>query len=119
MDALEDLEVWKRACRFSVSVLNMLAGCGHPVLRDQLARSSLSVPSNIAEGYERGLPRERIQFLRIAKGSCAEAWTQLLIGADANLLPRQAALVLAEEAKQIAKMTAGLIGYLKRATGQS
>src|SRR3712207_7830524 len=44
----------------------------------------LSVPSNIAEGYERDTPKERIRFLRIAKGLCGELKTQFYIGMEAR-----------------------------------
>jgi len=113
MDALKDLQVWKKACRFSVDIFALLADCREYAFRDQLIRSSLSVPSNIAEGYERRAPKERAQFLKIAKGSCGEAWTQLLIGVQAGILRRDQAMGLAEEAKQISKMIGGLIRYIE------
>lgn len=113
MDALKDLQVWKKACRFSVGIFALLADCREYAFRDQLIRSSLSVPSNIAEGYERRAPKERAQFLKIAKGSCGEAWTQLLIGVQAGILRRDQAMGLAEEAKQISKMIGGLIRYIE------
>ena len=111
MDALQDLEVWRRACRFSVSTFRLLTRCKEYAYRDQLARSSLSVPSNIAEGYERRSRKERVQFLGIAKGSCGEAWTQLLIGAQAELVDREASMQLADEARQLARMIGALIAY--------
>ena len=113
MDALQDLIVWKRACRFSVGIFGLLADCREFAFRDQLIRSSLSVPSNIAEGYERRAPRERSQFLKIARGSFGEAWTQLLIGIQAGILDFEEAMPLAEEAKQIAKMSGGLIRHFE------
>ena len=114
MDALRDLEVWKRASRFCVQIFRLLAGSREYAYRDQLIRSSLSIPSNIAEGYERRAPKERMQFLKIAKGSCGEAWTQLLIGIEAGILEREKATRLAGEAKQIAKMIGGLIRYMEQ-----
>ena len=115
MDALEDLDVWKRACRFSVATFQLLADCREFAFRDQLVRSSLSVPSNIAEGYERRSQKERVYFLNIAKGSCGEAWTQLLIGVEAGFLQRQPAMQLTDEAKQLARMIGGLIAYFEQA----
>jgi len=53
MDAFEKLDVWKRSCRLSVDVYGALRSCRDYGIRDQITRSALSVPSNIAEGYER------------------------------------------------------------------
>jgi len=50
----EDLEVWKRAARLSANIYKELARLKDYSFRDQITRSGLSVPSNIAEGFERG-----------------------------------------------------------------
>jgi len=103
MDALKDLEVWRRACRFSVDVYRLLSDCKDRGFRDQLGRSALSVASNIAEGYERASVKERTHFLKIVKGSSGEAWTQILIGMEAGFLSSDEARLSAEEARQILK----------------
>ncbi|MCQ2361432.1 MAG: four helix bundle protein [Acidaminococcaceae bacterium] len=48
-------------------------------LSDQMRRAVVSVPSNIAEGYMRFTPREYAKFLSIARGSCGEVMTQIMI----------------------------------------
>jgi four helix bundle protein len=111
VDALRNLDVWKRACRLSVNVYLATQGSSDRGFRDQLTRSALSVPSNIAEGYERETTDERIRFLRIAKGSCGECWTQLLIGGEAGLLSPADAKPLSAEAEEVAKMLRGLIKH--------
>jgi four helix bundle protein len=113
MEALRNLEVWRRACRFSVNVYKATDGCRDRSFRDQVTRSALSVASNIAEGYERGGRRERIRFLFIAKGSCGECWTQLLIGVEAGFVSRDSANPLIREAEELASMRRGLIGYFE------
>jgi four helix bundle protein len=85
MDALENLGVWKRSCRLSVELYKLLRDFG---FRDQVTRSALSVPSNIAEGYERDSSKEFSRFLKIAKGSCGELRTQLYIGTEASARKR-------------------------------
>ena len=76
MDALEKLDIWKRSCRLSVEVYRSLDRCPNSGFKDQITRSALSVPSNIAEGYERDSPKEFSRFLKIAKGSSGEFRTQ-------------------------------------------
>lgn len=77
--------------------------------RDQVTRSALSVPSNIAEGYERDSDRELARFLRIAKGSCGELRTQLYIGLEAGLVNPSQAKAMIHEALEISRMLQGLI----------
>ena len=114
LDALENLQVWKRASRFAVNVYGLTDACGQHAYRDQVTRSSLSIASNIAEGYERESIKDRVRFLYIAKGSCAECWTQLMIGVEAGLVDRQQAKVLVTEAHQISRMLRALIVSFER-----
>jgi four helix bundle protein len=113
MDALENLEVWKRSCRLSVELYRELNGCKDYGFRDQITRSALSVPSNIAEGYERGVGKSRTQFLIIAKGSCGELWTQLLIGRKAGFINVETGKKMEQESKEISKMLFGLIQHFQ------
>ncbi len=113
MEALENLEVWKRSCRLSVEVYKTLGNCKDLGYKDQATRSALSVPSNIAEGYERDSAKEFSRFLRIAKGSCGELRTQLYIGIEAGFLDKSLALTLIQEATEISRMIQGLIRRYK------
>lgn len=116
MDALKNLEVWRVASRFSVDIFDLVSGCSNRSFADQLGRSALSVASNIAEGYERESRRERAHFLKIAKGSCAEAFTQILIGVEAGFLARTAAMKCANDAVRIRSMLFALIRQVENAT---
>ena len=73
----EDLEVWKRAARLSADIYKEMQQVRDFGFRDQLTRAGLSVPSNIAEGFERESNREFVNFLSYAKGSCGELRTQI------------------------------------------
>ena len=84
MATFEDLEIWKRSSRLAVDALISVHNLKNFTLKDQLSRCSLSIPSNIAEGYERDSDQDTIRFLRIAKGSCAEFRTQLYIAQKAH-----------------------------------
>jgi four helix bundle protein len=79
IETFEDLEVWKRGCDLAVDVHVALAESHDYALRNQMERSSLSIPSNIAEGCERDTTPEFIRFLRYSKGSCGELRTQLFV----------------------------------------
>jgi four helix bundle protein len=104
----EDLEVWKRSSRLAVSVLELLEPVKLYALKDQMARSCISVPSNIAEGAERESDREFRRFLAIAKGSAGELRTQLYIGQRAGLFSMEAVAPLIQEAREISSMIEGL-----------
>lgn len=73
MDALESLDVWKKACQLAVTIYGVMEKCRDLGLKDQITRSALSIPSNIAEGYERDYLPEMVRFFRIAKGSLASS----------------------------------------------
>ena len=105
----EDLDVWKRARRLSVSLYRCTKDLRDFGFRDQLTRSGLSIPSNIAEGYERDSDAEIARFLSIAKGSAGELRTQVLIGIDAGYLDRRIAEDWADEARQLGRMLGALI----------
>ncbi|MEI6072694.1 MAG: four helix bundle protein [Verrucomicrobiae bacterium] len=85
--SFEDLEVWQRACRLSVGIFETFHSCKYQNLTAQIERSGLSVPSNIAEGAERGGSKEYAQFLKIAKGSAGELRTQLYIAKKLHAIP--------------------------------
>ena len=68
----EDLEVWKEGINLAVRIYRELKDCRDFSLRDQMQRASVSIPSNIAEGYERNTNKDFIHFLYISKGSCSE-----------------------------------------------
>ncbi len=104
----EDLEVWKRACRLAVVIYHALSECKDFSLKDQMQRASVSIASNIAEGYER-TPKDFIRFLVIAKGSVAELRTQTYIAQQVNQLTKEQAATIIDETKQLSRMIQALI----------
>ena len=85
----EDLEVWKRAARLSADIYLQLWDLRDFGFSDQIIRSGLSVPSNIAEGFERESQKENITFLSYAKCSCGELRCQTYIGMDIDYIPKE------------------------------
>lgn len=82
--------------------------------KDQLTRSGLSIPSNIAEGLERISDREKVRFLDIARGSLAEAQTQIYIGMKIQYINSNLGTIWIKELEEIGKMLTGLINSIKK-----
>ena len=112
--SFEDLEVWKRSCRLTVRVYEVLKSCKDYGLKDQMTRAAVSIASNIAEGAERDSKAEFIRFLHIAKGSAAELRTQVYIARQIVLITAETQKELVEELKGISAMLQGLIRSLKK-----
>ncbi|HEC29996.1 MAG TPA: four helix bundle protein [Gammaproteobacteria bacterium] len=114
MDTFENLQVWKRSSRLCSNVYQAFSTSREWGFKDQITRSALSVPSNIAEGYERNSRNEYARFLKIAKGSCGELRTQLYIAKDIQILEQDEADAFLREAVEISKILQGMIGKLKK-----
>lgn len=74
----------------------------------QIQAASLSVGSNIAEGFERGTQQEFIHFLTIAKGSCAEVRSQLYSAFDVGYLDEAVFTSILSYAEEVGKVIGGL-----------
>ncbi|WP_028299437.1 four helix bundle protein [Oceanospirillum beijerinckii] len=109
----EKLDVWKMSARLSADLYKNLRNLNDWGFKDQITRSGLSVPSNIAEGMSRESAKERLRFLSIAKGSCAELRTQIYIGIDIGYIERQAGQDWIQQTKRIAAMLSGLMNKIK------
>ena len=78
----KNLIVWQKAMDLVAEVYNIVKLLPREEIYsmvDQMKRAAISIPSNIAEGQERGTTKDFIKFLYIAKGSKAELETQLMI----------------------------------------
>ena len=109
----EDMDVWKKASRLSVSIYRELADLKDFGFKDQITRSGLSIPSNIAEGFGRSSDKEKRNFLNYAKGSCAELRTQTYIGMEIGYISRDAGCGWVAESEKIAAMISRLMKYLE------
>ncbi len=113
----EDLEVWKRSARLSAGVYKYFAKSTDFGFKDQITRSSLSIPSNIAEGYERASDKDTVRFLFYAKGSCAELRTQIYIGIEIGYIEKNIGSQWIKETDEISKMLRGLIQAFQNGSG--
>jgi four helix bundle protein len=104
IEKFEDLQVWKESMRLATRAYESLKKATDYGLRDQMQRSAVSIPSNIAEGYERKSNKEFIQFLYIAKASCGELRTQLYLAKQTKTLDKVICDELLELSKKISAM---------------
>jgi len=113
MSRFEELEVWKRSARLCADMYKAFSSLKDFGFRDQITRSALSVPSNIAEGYERNSPRETANFLNYAKGSAGELRTQVYIGVDIGYISGEQGRYWIKESEEISRMLYGLMKSVK------
>src|SRR5690606_24522123 len=96
IQSFRDLLVWQKAMNLVTEVYQLTQQFPKEEmygLSSQIRRAVVSVPSNIAEGHQRGT-KEFLQFLKIAKGSLAEVETQLEIALRLNYLQEMGFLQL-------------------------
>lgn len=115
-DRFEDMDVWKMGRDLVKEVYNSLRDCSDYSFKDQIQRAAVSILNNIAEGFERKSNKEFINFLFIAKGSCAEVRSMLYLSEDLGFLTSIRAENLRNQAEIVSKKLSVLIKYLKSTT---
>ncbi len=101
---LKDLQVWQRSMALAKSIY--LLSSAFPKaeiygLTAQIRRAAVSVPSNIAEGSQRGTQKEFHHFILIAKGSLAEVETQLMLAAEIGCIPHSEITAALKETSEL------------------
>lgn len=110
----KSLDAWKKSIEFVSEIYEITSKFPKEELyglTNQIRRSSVSIPSNIAEGSARQSDKELIQFLYVALGSLAELETQLLIAQNLSYITESD--MPSEKIDIIKKLILGLIKYLK------
>jgi four helix bundle protein len=111
IEKFEDFIAWQKARHLTRQIYratNLAEFSRDFGLKDQIRRASVSVMSNIAEGFERGRPSEFHQFLSIAKGSCAELRSQLYVALDADYIAEPHFYQLQSTATEVGLVIGGL-----------
>jgi len=114
--SFEDLAVWKDARKFTNKIYNLTNKFPKEELyglTSQIRRATVSIMSNIAEGFDRRSDKELTNFLSIARASSSEVQNDLYIALDLNYISQVEFNQLYQEAKKIAKQINGLMNYLK------
>lgn len=117
IETFEDLIVWQKGIEWVKQIywvtkegeLNKDFG-----LRDQLRRAAVSIPTNIAEGFERNSRKEYQYFLNIAKGSAGEVRSLVRIALEINYLDRAGYTKIYNQAREISGLIANQIKALNR-----
>jgi four helix bundle protein len=122
VEKFEDIIAWQKARALTARIYQLTCEgkfARDYGLKDQIQRASVSIMSNIAEGFERGRPTEFHQFLSIAKGSCAELRSQLYIAFDAGYFSREVFDELMLKAIEVGRIVGGLRAAVERQRNKS
>ena len=123
INGFEDLPVWKSAILFLKEIYR-ITGIGDFSkdwsLKDQIRRASISISSNIVEGFEKSNNNELIRFLLIAKGSLGEVKNQLIIAKEIEYISTDEYAKIRQHADDLSKQIGGFVNYLcdKRKAGE-
>jgi four helix bundle protein len=113
----EDLIAWQKGRRLAVDRYRASRKgkfAQNFALSGQVQRAGVSIPSNIAEGFERGTRAEFHRFLSTAKGSCAELRTQLYLASDLGYLTDDQFTHLMTQAQEVSRIIGGLRTAVRR-----
>lgn len=117
IEKFEDLQIWKLSIALAKEIY-LITSIGlfskDYSFRDQIRRATISISSNIAEGFERNNNNEFIQFLKIAKGSIGEVRTQLYIAVEIKYLDKQKYVALNEQFYDLSCQVGKLLSYLRK-----
>ena len=111
-----ELVVWQKAFRLCTDVYQLTKRFPSDErfgLTAQLRRAAVSVPSNIAEGYNRSTKQDYLRFLWIANGSLAELETQLMLARELGLGAREDLSETLESVEEVDRMLRALMRSLK------
>jgi four helix bundle protein len=115
IERFEDIKAWQMAKEL-VTAIYRISGNGQfnkdLGLREQIRRASVSVMSNIAEGFERGTDKEFQRFLYMAKGSAGEVRSQLVVAHELGYVSAKDFADLKDQAEEVSKALSGFITYL-------
>ena len=105
----EDILAWQKAKDLTLDLYRSFEGNRDFGYKDQIQRASVSIMNNIAEGFERQTKKEFRQFLFVAKGSCAEVKSMLILASELSYLNKEKSDLLASQVVEISKILSGLI----------
>ncbi len=115
--AFEELNCWKQA-RILVKEVYAITKkppfCKDFGLRDQIQRASVSVMTNISEGFSRYHRKESVRFFDFSQSSAAEVKSLLYVAEDLEYISKEEAEVLREQAISCQRLVLGLIKHFNK-----
>jgi four helix bundle protein len=112
IEKFEDIIGWQKAKVLTVKIYEIFYESRDFGFKDQIQRASVSIMNNIAEGFERKSNKEFKQFLFIAKGSCGEVRSMLVLAKELHKIKENESKILIEISEEISKILSGLIKTL-------
>lgn len=115
--AFEDLEIWKLSISITEKVYIVITNSKLKTdyaLSDQIKRATISISSNIAEGFERNNNKDFRRFLYYSKGSAGEVRSQLFIALSQKYINTEDYNILYNDLINISKQLKGFIIYLSK-----
>lgn len=112
----EDLQIWRLSLKITKAIYDLTSQGKFSrdfSLRDQIRRATISISSNIVEGFEKSNNNELIRFLNIAKGSIGEVRNQLYIALAIGYISKLKFEALNKQLVDLASQTGKFISYLK------
>ena len=115
INSFRDLIAWQKAMDLAERIYDLTDPFPKEEtfgLKLQLRRCAVSISSNIAEGHARHSTRDFIHFLRIARGSLAEAESQLTLSGRRKYISKAALEKTLNDSDELGRVLAGLISSL-------
>ncbi|MDZ8087199.1 MAG: four helix bundle protein [Nostoc sp. DedQUE12b] len=110
IETFEDLKVWQKGIVKQIYLRTKEGKLSRDFgLRDQLRRATVSIPTNIAEGFERYSRKEYLNFLNIAKGSAGEVRSLLRVALEVGYLDQPTYTQLSNQAMELSRMLSNQI----------
>jgi len=109
IDNFEDIVAWRKAKELTRLLYKLFRNSRDFSFRDQILRASISIMNNIAEGFERKSNKELKHFLFIAKGSCGEVRSMIILAQDLNYIDEIEFSQICSLSLEISRLLSGFI----------
>ena len=114
INSFQDLDVWKKAKELTIFVYRIFEHSHDFAFRDQIQRAAISIMNNVAEGFDRRSDKQFKYLLFIARGSCAEVRSMIILAKELERISEKDYQAVFELSKDVSCMLINFIKYLSR-----